>query len=301
MGVWTTNPNNGNSWWRDEFPDTPEGREAAQNDSNSRAGSQSSGGGGGGGGYSGGTSNPSSTAQVLINNVANTPLQGRAYGMTNTGSATANDPYARTHQVYGRNGRKTADYFEGAFNQGLQEFGPKSLSQSPDNIFADSPWARFYRQFYQDRVPAQYLMGRLLNPQGFSSYGNNASGGEDTAEGMQNYLKDFNQNGTGGGHIGDFRTSLQSISDLINKVSSGETDGLDQFQLDEAETLANDPSEATAMITSLLGDILGASGGRRIMRILQSMTDNYYQDAQANDPAKAGPFFNRALKQLGLG
>jgi hypothetical protein len=291
IGVWTTDPKTGKSVWRDEFPDTAQGRTDAQADTNKRAAAQTQ------------TTTPASTYNTGGGGSATTGQTqanpGTNYGYTgssnDTGGAATDPAVQRTRAIYEyRPGEKLQDWMQRVFQQGTRDYGG-SISPDSSNPNATSPYAQWFQNRYQNVAPANMLLDQILNNSGQSA--------TDTAPDVQARMQAFIGSGTGAGFgtgTQGANQNLGKLNDLLNSFNSGNTGGLSQSQLEMLGQLNNSPSDALALYNAQESAGMGANplAAPYMQTIEQKMLDEYYDDPVGHDPATHGTFLNNLMKRM---
>jgi hypothetical protein len=291
MGVWTEDPNTGRSQWRDEFPDTPEGRAAAQADTNARSGS-SGGGGGGGGGSAGSSASGGGGSNYYGTGTYNTGME-QPYSRSGVRSTETD----RTRNIYGRRGDEPLrDWAERAFAQTTRAKGPKSLNPYMDeNPLANSPYARWFQQRYNQAIPQNLILQRLLNP--------GSAAGQDFEPWMEAQMGDAVGNGAGMGFgtgAEGASTNLTGLAKLIEQINRGDLNGLSAEQRTMGSEMLNQPSSVVPYILAQLQGAINPFGMNAASGMISSMLNNEYDDPVGHDQAVQGPFASRVLQRLGL-
>jgi len=283
MGVWTNDPKTGKSVWRDEFPDTPEGRQAAQQDTNKRSQSQASQQGAntynaGGTGSTGGATKAD---------------PGTSYGYEQ--GASGNTAEDRSKAIYEyRPGEKTQDFMQRVFQQGTRDFGGV-LSPSVDNPYGRTPYAQWFQNRYQNVVPANIMLEQLLGNELTST-----DSGQDT----ESKIKAFMGGGPGRGYGGGTNQAGGNLGELNNLLNAYAKDpnmaGLSPMQATTLRGLQDDPSGQLALVNAQVAGSIGANpfSSKGFQTLGQGLLDQYYDDPVGNNPATQGSYLQNLLKRM---
>jgi hypothetical protein len=240
------------------------------------------------------TSDPNAKPKTKANADGSTPDPGTIFGMT--GGANGTTEADRTKSIYeGRQGEELGQWMQRVFRQGTRDFGG-TLSPDADNPYGRTPYANWFQNRYNDVVPANIVLGKLLN---------NTGGDQDFAQTMEGGMKDFMTSGVGRG----FGTGTQGASENLGKLNSllngfgnNATEGLSPDQVAMLGSLNDSPAQQKAMFNAQIAGGMGANpfAANYVNSLAERLQADYFDDMVGNDPAKNGTFLQNLMQRLNM-
>ena len=289
MGVYTTDPKTGKSVWRDEFPDTPEGQQAAQASTNDRSNTST---GSAGGNVATNNNSAAPKGNATTGDTKGDPGSAFGYNAGSSGTTAAD----RTKSIYeGRDNESLQQWMQRIFRQGTRDFGG-TLSPDASNPYGRTPYANWFQNRYQDVVPANLALQRLL-----TNSGQTQDFGPDMEAGMKGFQTTGAGRGFGTGSQGA-EENLGKLNDLLNDFTQNKTGGLSNDQVMMLGSLMDSPQQANALVNAQLAGGAGANpfASGYIQSLESRMMNDYFDNPVDQDPAKNGTYLNNLMTRMNL-
>jgi hypothetical protein len=240
------------------------------------------------------TNDPNAKPKTKASADGSTPDPGTIFGMT--GGANGTTEADRTKSIYeGRQGEALDDWMKRVFRQGTRDFGG-TLSPDADNPYGRTPYANWFQNRYADVVPANIVLGKLLN---------NTGNGEDFAKTMEGGMQSFMGEGVGRGFgtgTEGASQNLGKLNSLLNGFGNNATEGLSPDQVAMLGSLNDSPAQQLAMFNAQISGGMGANpfAANYVNSLAQRLQSDYYDDIVGNDPAKQGTFLQNLMQRLNM-
>ena len=219
---------------------------------------------------------------------------GSAFGYNGGQSGTT--AADRTKSIYeGRDNESLQQWMQRIFRQGTRDFGG-TLSPDASNPYGRTPYANWFQNRYQDVVPANLALQRLL-----TNSGQTQDFGPDMEAGMKGFQTTGAGRGFGTGSQGA-EENLGKLNDLLNDFAQQKTGGLSNDQVTMLGSLMDSPQQANALVNAQLAGGAGANpfASGYIQSLESRMMNDYFDNPVDQDPAKNGTYLNNLMTRLNL-